>query len=91
MQQVYEEIKTPFKYRLVMLLSDISRLSDSPSVFRTVHNLYIFKLVNNRRGYKTYLALSDNLLDWKSFGKVLSFSYLVKRFKGSSKGYLEAV
>ena len=34
MQQIYEEIKTPYKYGLVMVPADDSKKIDCPSVFR---------------------------------------------------------
>ena len=34
MEQVYQEIKTPYKYGLVILPPDESSMIDSPTVFR---------------------------------------------------------
>ena len=74
MQQVYEEIKTPFKYGLVMVPPDDSEKMDCPSVFRKGNKWYMTYLVYGGRGYETWLAESKNLLDWKLKGRIMSFS-----------------
>lgn len=74
MQEIYEEIKTPHKYGLVIVPTDNSYKMDCPSVFRKDGKWYMTYLIFEGRGYETWLAESDNLLDWKHLGKVMSFS-----------------
>lgn len=74
MQTIYEEIKTPFKYGLVMAPADDSKKIDCPSVFRKGKNWYMTYLVFDGRGYETWLARSRDLLHWSTMGRMLSFS-----------------
>ncbi len=74
MEAVYNEVKTPFKYGLVLVPDDETKMVDSPSVFRNGEKWYMTYIVFDGTGYETWLAESDNLLDWKTTGKLLSFS-----------------
>ena len=74
MQQIYEEIKTPYKYGLVMVPADDSKKIDCPSVFRKGETWYMTYIVFDGRGYETWLAISNDLLQWKTLGKIMSFS-----------------
>ena len=74
MQQIYEEIKTPYKYGLVMVPADDSKKIDCPSVFRKDNAWYMTYIIFDGRGYETWLAKSKDLLQWKTLGKILSFS-----------------
>lgn len=74
MQQVYEEVKTPYKYGLVMVPEDDTKKIDCPTVFRKGRRWYMTYLVFNGRGYETWLAESKNLLNWTTTGRLLSFS-----------------
>lgn len=74
MQQVYEKVKTPYKYGLVVIPEDRSRKADCPSVFRKGRTWYMTYIVFDGRGYETWLAKSDDLLHWKTLGQMLSFS-----------------
>lgn len=74
MQAIYEEVKTPYKYGLVMVPPDNAKKMDCPTVFRQDNQWYMTYLVFDGRGYETYLASSENLLDWEDRGKLLSFS-----------------
>ena len=74
MQQVYEEIKTPYKYGLVMVPENPSKKIDCPTVFRLNKKWYMSYFIFDGRGYETWLATSDDLLNWKELGKVLAFS-----------------
>ncbi len=74
MNDVYHEVKTSFKYGLVLVPDDNSKLIDSPSVFRNNNKWYMTYIVFDGTGYETWLAESNNLLDWKTTGKLLSFS-----------------
>lgn len=74
MKEVYNEIKTPYKYGLVMAPKDNSYKMDCPSVFRHDNNWYMTYLIYNGRGYETWLAKSRDLLHWEYLGKIMSFS-----------------
>lgn len=79
MEEIYEEIKTPYKYGLVVAPTTNNYKVDCPSVFRQgdkwymTYLLYDGKSGKDGRGYETWLAESDDLLQWKTLGKVLSF------------------
>ncbi|MDP4277378.1 MAG: glycoside hydrolase family 2 TIM barrel-domain containing protein, partial [Bacteroidota bacterium] len=79
MQQVYEAVKTPFKYGLVLAPERNDYKMDCPVVFRHGRDWYMTYLVYNGkegkdgRGYETWLAESSDLLTWRSLGKILSF------------------
>jgi predicted GH43/DUF377 family glycosyl hydrolase len=74
MQEIYNEIKTPYKYGLVMVPTDNSYKMDCPSVFKKGGKWFMTYLIYGGRGYETWLAESDDLLHWKHLGKVMSFS-----------------
>lgn len=74
MDNIYQEIKTPYKYGLVIAPHNNGLEYDCPSVFRKGRKWYMIYLVYDGRGYETLLAESKNLLNWKYLGKVLSFS-----------------
>lgn len=74
MQQVYNEIKTPYKYGLVLVPPDDSKKMDCPSVFRKGSKWYMTYLVFDGRGYETWLAQSNDLLNWKTMGRIMSFT-----------------
>lgn len=74
MRQVYEKIKTPYKYGLVLTPEDSSKMIDSPSVFRADELWYMTYIVFDGKGYETWLAESNNLLDWKTLGRIMSFT-----------------
>jgi predicted GH43/DUF377 family glycosyl hydrolase len=73
MQRVYDEVKTPYKYGIVLPREEHESV-DCPNVFRYGDKWYmVFVSIRNQIGYETYLAESDDLLHWKRLGKVLSF------------------
>lgn len=72
MQRVYDETKTPFKYGIV-IRGENGKMVDCPSIFRQANNWYMFYICMDDVGYKTYLAQSTNLLQWKTLGVILSF------------------
>ncbi|MBQ7421670.1 MAG: beta-galactosidase [Prevotella sp.] len=79
MQKVYEEVKTPYKYGMVVAPTDNYHKIDCPTVFCENGRWYMTYVVYNGkdglygRGYETWLASSDNLLDWKTEGRLLSY------------------
>lgn len=74
MNQVYEEIKTPFKYGLVLVPEKKTEMVDSPSIFRHNNSWYMTYIVFDGKGYETWLAKSDNLLKWNTLGRIMSFT-----------------
>jgi len=74
MQQIYEEVKTAFKYGLVVVPPDASKKIDCPSVFRKGKYWYMTYVVFDGRGYETWMAKSTDLLQWNTLGRLMSFS-----------------
>lgn len=79
MEAIYEEVKTPYKYGLAIAPEDNHHKIDCPTVFRQgdkwlmTYVAYNGKSGTDGRGYETWLAESDNLLDWNTLGRVLSY------------------
>ena len=74
MENIYAEIKTPFKYGVVFKHPDSTKMIDSPTIFRQGDKWLMSYIVFDGQGYETWLAESENLLDWHSKGKLLSFT-----------------
>ena len=74
MQQIYDSVKTPYKYGLVLVPGDDTKKMDCPSVFRKGNKWYMTYVIFNGRGYETWLSDSDDLLHWNTKGRLLSFS-----------------
>lgn len=73
MQRVYDEVKTPFKYGVV-LRGEPGELLDCPNVFRRDGRWYMVYIANKDNvGYQTCLARSDDLLHWEKLGPILPF------------------
>lgn len=73
MQEIYNEVKTPYKYGMVLTPPDSTKKYDCPSVFRQGKNWYMTYIVFDGRGYETWIAKSKDLLHWKTIGRILSF------------------
>lgn len=80
MQRVYSEVATPYKYGLVVVPAQGGAMIDSPTVFRVrgmwymTYVLYDGADAHDGTGYETWLAQSENLLDWHTMGRILSFN-----------------
>lgn len=74
MENVYNEVKTPFKYGIVFQHPDTTKKVDSPTIFRDGGVWYMTYIIFDGQGYETWLAQSEDLLHWKSKGKILSFT-----------------
>ncbi|MHC4541309.1 MAG: glycosylase, partial [Planctomycetota bacterium] len=72
MQRIYEEIRTPYKYGIILKGRE-GRKVDCPSVFRRGDTWYIMYIVFDGSGYETALAESRDLLEWKPLGKIMRF------------------
>jgi hypothetical protein len=90
MQHVYSEIKTPYKFGLVMVPPNDSRKMDCPSIFRKDGKWFMSYLIyENGRGYETWLAKSNDLLHWEKMGRIMSFSNDSTRWDWNQKaGYV---
>lgn len=74
MTQIFEEVKTPFKYGVVLKGAGTNELLDCPSIFRCGEHWYMmYVAITNKIGYQTFLARSDDLLHWEKLGRILSF------------------
>ncbi|REG82718.1 glycoside hydrolase family protein [Algoriphagus antarcticus] len=74
MEEIFNEIKTPFKYGIVVQHPDTTKMVDSPTIFRKNDIWYMTYIVFDGQGYETWLSKSDDLLNWESKGKILSFT-----------------
>ncbi|MBO5002270.1 MAG: beta-galactosidase, partial [Prevotella sp.] len=79
MQRIYKEVRTPYKYGMVVAPADNYHKIDCPTVFRENGKWYMTYVVydgkdgTDGRGYETWLAESDDLLTWHTKGRLLSF------------------
>ena len=79
MQRIYQEVRTPYKYGLVVAPADNYHKTDCPTVFRKGDKWLMTYVVYNGkdgldgRGYETWLAESDDLLHWNTLGRILSY------------------
>ncbi len=88
MQAVFEAVKTPFKYGLVLAPESDSFKLDCPTVFRKGRSWYMTYIRFTGAGYETWLAKSRNLLTWKTLGKLMSFSDTTEWDAWQKAGYL---
>lgn len=73
MQSIYNEVKTPFKYGVV-IEPPAGKKVDCPTVFRFGKKwlmVYVELESKPNEGYTTQLAESDDLLHWKPLGTIL--------------------
>lgn len=90
MKNIYEEIKTPYKYGVVFKHPDPTKKVDSPTIFRKDDIWYMSYIIFDGQGYETWLAQSDNLLEWEMKGKIMSFT--TGTWDGNQKaGYVSLV
>ncbi|MBQ3699501.1 MAG: beta-galactosidase [Prevotella sp.] len=79
MQRIYQEVRTPYKYGLVVAPTDNYHKIDCPTVFQQDGKWLMTYVVYNGkegldgRGYETWLAKSDDLLHWQTLGRILSY------------------
>jgi predicted GH43/DUF377 family glycosyl hydrolase len=88
MQKVYEEVKTPYKYGLVLVTDDNKKKMDCPSVFRKNGQWWMTYIIYDGRGYETWLAQSKDLLKWETKGKILSFTDTTDWDTNQKAGYV---
>ncbi|MFM2290628.1 MAG: hypothetical protein RIS29_441 [Bacteroidota bacterium] len=79
MAEIYEQVKTPYKYGLALAPQDNNHKMDCPTVFRKDGKWFMtFVIYNGKtgtdgRGYETWIAESDDLLHWNIKGRVLAY------------------
>ncbi|HEY8784578.1 MAG TPA: glycosylase [Mucilaginibacter sp.] len=88
MQKIYEGVKTPYKYGLVVVPVDNSKKVDCPTVFRKGNKWFMSYLIFNGRGYETWLAQSKDLLHWETKGRIMSFSDTSNWDNNQKAGYV---
>jgi predicted GH43/DUF377 family glycosyl hydrolase len=86
MEHVFQEVKTPYKYGMVLVPANNDQKIDCPTVFRKGRRWYMSYLVFNGSGYETHLAESKDLLNWKQLGKIMSNSVDTSRWDAHQKG-----
>ncbi len=91
MKEIYEEVKTPFKYGLVLVPDSNMYKMDCPTIFRHDDKWIMNYIVFDGRGYETWLAQSDNLLDWDIKGKILQFSDSTDYDMNQKAGYTSLI
>lgn len=75
MERIYDEVKTPYKFGVVLKGESKEEMVDCPSVFRYRQKWYMmYVAISGKIGYQTYLAQSDDLLHWEKLGRILSFT-----------------
>ncbi|RYF94944.1 MAG: glycosylase [Chitinophagaceae bacterium] len=74
MQKVYREVQTPFKYGIVLTAPDSTKMADSPTIFRSNNKWFMVYVIYDGKGYETWLGESDDLLKWRTKGKLMSFT-----------------
>ena len=72
MSNIYETVKTPFKYGVVVRGED-NKMVDSPSVFHYGDKWYMMYITFDGVGYETVVAESEDLLNWNKLGTILAF------------------
>ena len=74
MQGVFEEVKTPYKYGMILMGSN-EEYADCANIFRFKDRWYmVYVTIRNKLGYETCLAESTDLLHWTPKGKILPFA-----------------
>jgi predicted GH43/DUF377 family glycosyl hydrolase len=74
MRAIHDEVKTPFKQGVVLKGAE-GELLDCPNVFRHGGRWYmVFYSNQDKTGYETHLAVSDDLLRWERLGPILPFT-----------------
>lgn len=74
MQAIYDEVKTPYKYGVVLKHSNPDKMIDSPTIFRKGDIWYMTYIVFDGQGYETWIAESKDLLQWETKGRIMSFT-----------------
>lgn len=87
MQEIYEEVKTPHKYGLILVPDSNKYKMDCPTIFRHNGQWVMTYIVFDGRGYETWLAHSENLIDWDVQGKIMQFTDTTDWDSNQKAGY----
>ena len=88
MEKLYNEIKTPYKYGLVVVPNRKQDLIDCPSIYREGKKWFMTYILFDGVGYETHLAESHDLLNWIYLGKQLTASSTATEWDSKQKaGY----
>lgn len=87
MKSIYNEVKTPYKYGLIMVPDSSKYKIDCPTIFKKNNEWIMTYIVFDGRGYETWLAKSNNLLDWNVQGKIMQFSDSIDWDMNQKAGY----
>ncbi|HOV14212.1 MAG TPA: glycosylase [Spirochaetota bacterium] len=75
MDYIYEKIKTPYKYGLVLISEKADNKVDSPTIFFYENQWYMTYIIyDSKVGYETWLAKSEDLIKWTTIGKIMSYT-----------------
>lgn len=74
MQEVYDEVKTPYKYGLILVPPHDTLKYDCPTVYFHDNKWHMTYVVFDGKGYETWIAESEDLLKWDIKGKIMSFN-----------------
>ncbi len=74
MQEIYELVKTPYKYELILVPDSNAYKMDCPTIFRHDNHWVMTYIVFDGRGYETHLAQSGDLIQWDLLGPIMQFS-----------------
>ena len=97
MQRIYDEVRTPYKYGMVVAPTDNYHKIDCPTVFRVGEKWFMTYVVYNGkdgldgRGYETWLSESDDLLHWQTQGRLLSYPSDTTRWDANQRGGFPAL
>ena len=97
MNRIYQEVRTPYKYGMVVAPTDNYHKIDCPTVFRVGEKWLMTYVVYNGkdgldgRGYETWLASSDDLLHWQTQGRILSYPADTTRWDANQRGGFPAL
>ena len=97
MNRIYQEVRTPYKYGMVVAPTDNYHKIDCPTVFRVGEKWFMTYVVYNGkdgldgRGYETWLAESDDLLHWQTQGRLLSYPSDTTRWDANQRGGFPAL
>lgn len=91
MKAIYEEVKTPYKYGLIMVPDSSNFKMDCPTIIRKDDKWVMSYIVFDGRGYETWMAESDDLLHWETKGKIMQFSDTTDWDSNQKAGYLSLI
>src|SRR5690606_40462407 len=74
MQKIYDEVKTPYKYGVVLPEPAEGTMVDSPTIFRNKGKWWMTYIVFDGKGDETLIAKSRDLLHWETLGRAMTFT-----------------